>query len=419
MSKDSPEMRKVLFQALTLALLAASAPAESFVKHPKWFPVGPNPCSIVAQDLNGDGVPEIVTADRGVLRDPAEEVPANPELSFLVATGPLRYESQPPLRAGFAPWCIAVANMDALRALDLVVGSFHAGTEGHLTLFLNIGENKFKKQQYSAPVQTLTYMRQRDLDERPVFTVPGITSLAVEDFDGDGYRDVIATGWSSDVLLFFPGTVDTYLGAPRIIQAPGGPRDVQGADFDKDGNVDLVTTMYSSGQVVVCRGDGKGGFEEVDRFSSRGRLPHKVRIGDLNQDGKADLVVSHCHSDDSMVVFYGQGGFSFPVSQEILLGTDRKRVEHEIRDILVEDLTQDGKPDIAAACYASSQVTLLLNESKGASSTPEFRLEHYSFRGRLKAQPRALCSADFNGNGKKDLAVALWNANAVAILLAK
>jgi len=404
--------------AAVLTMLTTAAFGQTFFRHNREFSVGPNPSAIAARDLNDDGLPEIITADRGELTDPAEERPANRELSLLVAQGDLDYTPQPALLADFAPWCIVVANMDALKAPDLVVGSFHATSGQQLKLFLNLTDEthfRFKEAAFSVPTQQLTYVRQRDLDGRPVFTAPGITSLAVRDFDGDGYRDVIATGWTSDVLLLFPGVPDRYLGDPTTFHAPGGPRDVQIADFDGDGKADLAVAMYSSSEITLWRGDGQRGFTEADRFRSRGALPHQLRVADMNGDGHLDLVVSHCYSDDSIVIYYGDGAMGFPTSQEIALGTDRSVMEHEIRDIVVEDFTGDGRPDIAAACYESSQIVVLLN-TPGDVQPITFVQETYSFPAD-RARPRALCAADFDANGRADLAIACWKSNTVRLLL--
>ncbi|MBE0558166.1 MAG: VCBS repeat-containing protein, partial [Proteobacteria bacterium] len=154
-------------------------------------------------------------------------------------------------------------------------------------------------------------------------------------------------------------------------------------------------------------------------FPTRGRLPSKVRAADLDRDGKIDLVVSHCYTDDTIVIFFGDGGFRFSVSQEIMLGKDRETAEQEIRDIVVDDLTGNGRPDIAAACYGSGEIAVLINTggegNTGAGRLP-FRRETYSFEN---SRPRALCTADFNQNGKKDLAVALWQSNAVGLLISR
>lgn len=413
-----------LAAALAMALAASSASAQTFRHHRRWFQVGPNPSAIVAHDLSGDGRPEIVTADTGRMACPRSERPANDELSLLTADKPLEYTKQVALRTGFGPYCMTVANIDALPAPDLVVGCFHAVPRRdefkHVTLFRNLSELLFESVHYTIPVDPLPYTRARDGDDQPIFTKPGLVSLIVHDFNANGYRDLLAAGWASDTLVFMPGHPGTYFGDPVLISAPGGPRDVRAADLDGDGRLDLVTTMYASGEIVIWKGDGAGGFAETERFLSRGDVPHKVRIADMNRDGRPDLVVSHCHASDSVVVFFGEGGLQFAMSQEIALGKSRTVLEHEIRDLLVEDLDGDGRPDIALACSASSQVVILFNTTEAKAHPLTFRQETYAFEdGQRKGRPRALCAADFNEDGKKDLAVALWDADAVALLLAR
>jgi hypothetical protein len=414
--------------SLTLAglLLATAAVGQTFSRHARWLGVGPNPCAVIAHDFNGDGYPEIATADRGEMIDPGEERPANDEVSFLVSTGPLEYRRpRQTLRTGFGPWCLGVANMDALGTPpDLVVGCFHEPRSPHLSLFLAMefeegaAEVPFKPVEFAANTLPLPYARHRDLDDRPVFTTPGITALAVRDFDGDTYQDVVAAGWSSDVLLYFAGVEDESLQAPEAIRAPGGPRDLAAGDIDEDGDLDLVVTMYTSGEVTVWDGVETGRFEESARFLSRGRLPHACALDDIDGDGHLDIAVSHAHSADSLAIFYGDGDGGFPVSQLLELGDDPEAVEHDLRDLVAADLDGDGRVDLAAACAGpSSQVLVFLNASDGPGPQ-EFSTERYRYDPD-EASPHALCVADLNNNGKQDLAVALWKANAVALLLGR
>lgn len=404
--------------AAAAMLLCLTAPAQTFVTRPRLFQVGPNPSAIAAQDLTDDGWPEIVTADRGSMTDPREERPANDELSLLIAQGNLEYvKLHPSLKTDFAPYAVAIANVDGFKWPDIIVANFHPKRNQDISLFLNLkNEGVFKPESFRIPDEGLSYLRFEDGDGSPVFTKPALTSLAVRDVNGDGLRDLLATGWASDVLIFMPGHAEKYFDTPQFFQAPGAPRDLQLADFDGDGCLDIAVLMYATGEVALWKGDGKGGFLEISRFLTRGKLPSRIRVADVNRDGKTDIVVSHRYADDSIVIFYGDGGFQFGLSQEILLGEDRAVLEHEIRDVVAEDLTGDGRVDLAAACFASGKIIVLINESADKSPQQAFRRETYSFEG---GRPAALCVADFDKNEKPDLAVALWDLNSVGLVMNK
>ena len=412
--------RTRIFSLPALALLAFSiaipcdGTAETFKKYGKTFQVGPNPNAIAAADLNGDGLLDIVTANTGAMGDLRQERPANDEVSVLLAGEGIEYVSQPRLRADFAPCAVVIGNVDALKAPDSLVACFMATRHNDLWLFRNIDGNLFEPSSFGIPAETLPYRRMLDGDQRPVFTAPGMTSIVLADFNADGFRDVVASGWSSDALIYFPGVADKYFGDAKSTPAEQAPRDVKAGDFDGDGKLDLAVALYGSNEIGVWKGKGDGTFEASGKFSSRGRLPSKLQISDINRDGKADIIVSHCYSDDSVVIFYGEGGFAFSTSQEVLLAPDRNALECEIRDIVVTDLDGDKKPDIAAACFASKQVVVLLNESQASALPQTFRAEAYAFE---TGRPRAICSGDLNKDGGQDLLVALCEENTVAFLL--
>jgi len=403
-----------LAAALCLTLVPASA--QTF-EISRVFRVGSNPRAITAPDLNGDGWPEIITADTGPLADQREERPANDELSLLIAEGDLKYvKHHPSLKTGFAPYAIAVANIDGLRMPDIVVASFLAVRHRDITLFRNLPDNLFETLDFKVPDEGLAYYRHLDGDGLPIFTKPGLSSLAIADINGDGYRDLVSTAWSCDALVLLPGDPEAYFGVPQFFPLAGGPRDVRFYDFDGDVQGDLAVLLHTTGEVALLRGNGQFGFEPVTRFPTRGRLPNRIRVCDVNQDGRADIVVSHAHMDDSIVIFYGDGGFAFSVSQELLLGDDRAVLEHQIEDLVAEDFNGDNRPDLAAACFASGKIEAFINTSAASERTQAFRRESYAIR---EGRPRALCVADFNQDGKKDLAAAAWQPYSVVLLLAR
>jgi hypothetical protein len=400
-----------------LTFMATIGDAGATLKlHPQEFQVGANPSAILAVDINGDNWPEIITADRGTLSDLREERPANDELSLLIAQGDLKYKKlHPSLKTGFGPYAIAVANIDVHRWPDILIASFHVTRQRDISLFLNLQDDGVYKPAYFAvPSKQLNYYRQVDGDGVPIFHKPGLTALRVGDINGDGLRDVVATAWGSDALICMDGDPDLYFKSPRISPLSGGPFSLALTDFNHDNVLDVAVTLMATNEIALLRGDGEGSFAEVQRFPSRGRLPHRLESADINQDGQTDIVVSHKYTDDSIVVFYGAGDFSFPASQEILLGTDREVPDCEIRDITIGDFNQDGFPDIGAACFQSKEVVTLTADHSKNKSFLEFRKKSYTFK---EGQPRALHAADLNQDGKDDIAVALWGLNAVRLLL--
>jgi len=386
-------------------------------RHPRTYPVGSQPVSLLLVDLTGDGKPEIVTANRGHLTDPNEEVPANDEISVKIAGDDLVYTHGAQLETGFAPYDIEAVNVDGQRALDLVVANFMSQRGRDISMFRNLGEQRFEPHHFEVATESLTYRRHQYSDGAPMFTLPGLTSVAVARLDGDEFRDAVATGWSSDVIAYFRGAGETYFENPVFLESPGGPRDVQIADLNKDRNLDFVTTQYSSGEIAIWLGDGEGGFEETKRFISGGALPNQVRIADLDRNGWLDLIVAHRHTDDNVVIWFGDEDLQYVRMLKLEAGTDGEQLEHDIRDIVLGDFDQNGLVDIAASCPVSRQCILWLQE-KGAGAPASFRREDYAFK-ESDGEPYALAAHDIDGDGDTDLGVAMWRTNTVAFFLSQ
>jgi hypothetical protein len=408
-------MKRLFFLLVWAQIMILDAQAQLFMVKGRTYPVGPNPCAIACADLNGDDYLDIVTTDRGILTDTREQRPANDELSILLGGADLGFEKlHPSLKTDFGPYAVVLANIDAMKWPDIIVASFHA-TRGHpVSLFLNLKpEGIFRPYEFAVPLDKLDYARHRDGDNQPIFTLPGITALAVQDLNGDGLRDLVATAWSCDSIFVFSGHAETYFAAPVHFAAPGGPRDLVLADFNADNATDMAVAMYATGEIALWRGNPKGEFTPAGRFPTRGRLPVAIATADFDGDGRRDLAVAHGHADDSIVVFYGDGNFGFSISQEILLAPERERIEAEIRDLVAEDVSGDGRADLVAACHASREVAVCVNQ-EAAGGLPRFAIERYTFP---EGRPRAICTGDFDRNGSKDLAVALWDVNAVGLMI--
>src|SRR5438445_729892 len=80
--------------------------------------------------------------------------------------------------------------------------------------------------------------------------------------------------------------------------------------------------------------------------------PESVSIGDLNRDGKPDLVVANFNTSDvSVLLGAGDGTFGTAVNYGAHTGP---------ASVAIGDLNGDGKPDLAVANFNSSDVSILL-----------------------------------------------------------
>jgi len=156
--------------------------------------------------------------------------------------------------------------------------------------------------------------------------------------------------------------------------------------------------------VAVSLGNGDGTFTLANGSPiSFGQSVSAIVAGDFNGDGKLDLAVTD-YSANAVYVLMGNGDGTFQQPIPIAVG-------NEPDAIVVGDFNNDGKLDLAIANYGDNTVTLLLGNGDGtftqASGSP------YT----VGKGPYALAAADFNSDGRLDLAVANLRDGTVSILL--
>jgi FG-GAP-like repeat len=103
--------------------------------------------------------------------------------------------------------------------------------------------------------------------------------------------------------------------SPALHQAPGSPIRVAGpptavaiADFDRDGNPDIVVAQRNGESLAVLPGNGRGAFSRQQPIDLTGvvRAEH-IACGDLDEDGAPDLVVGQHDSSYDLLLLFGDG----------------------------------------------------------------------------------------------------------------
>jgi len=154
------------------------------------------------------------------------------------------------------------------------------------------------------------------------------------------------------------GNGDGTFQAPVNYGAQEYPSSIAVGDFNTDGKLDLVVANelsmgpnnYTNGSVSVLLGNGDGTFRSAVNYGA-GVSPDSVAVGDVNGDGKLDLVVANQGSANvSMLLGNGDGTFQAAVNYST--------GEYPF-SVALGDLNGDGQPDLAVG--NSANVSVLLN----------------------------------------------------------
>ncbi|MBI3702042.1 MAG: VCBS repeat-containing protein [Afipia sp.] len=234
--------------------------------------------------------------------------------------------------------------------------------------------------------------------------------VAVGDVNGDGFTDIVVSNHS------YPSggnTVGVLLGHgdstfdPALTFNTGGsqPSGIALGDVNGDGKLDIVVSNLTSNTVGVLLGQGNGHFSTVSDFYVNGNFPYDVALGDMNNDGKLDIIVSN-ELDNNIGVMLGDGTGNYGATTTTYSGGQHPT------ELAVGDFNGDGNLDVAVSNIGNPSninVGILLGDGNGVLTLSGT----YNSGG----QPGGLAVGDVNGDGKLDIVVANSSNNTVGILL--
>ena len=193
--------------------------------------------------------------------------------------------------------------------------------------------------------------------------VAGVSNVNIADLDADGKLDVLAGAYGANKVVWYKGTGDGTFGAERVIDAAAAETwfNTPG-DLDGDGDADVLAGMYS-GTLAWYANNGSGSF--VKNVLATDIVGPYVRIGDLNGDGRNDILAG---PDGGTTIFYFQqlptGGFA---SRQVLTSSFSK-----LGGIHLNDFDFDGDLDLFAGDYGSNQLSWFVNNGSGVFGARQF-----------------------------------------------
>ena len=401
------------------------------------------PCqSMAVGDLNGDGKPDLAFQSNDT---------TGGGISVLLNTGngtfgtPAYYPVA--ISGVYAGAGIAIGDVNGDKKPDVVVGSAGGATA---IVYLNQGAGTFKVNGTvgSVPLYPTDNLLLADINNdkkldivvpdgfgdvytfygtgKGTFTAGPVYPLqscndcsnflvALGDFNGDGTLDVLDTDG------FYTNTVSLGRGDGSFQTAQSFPFALEGqyqniavADFNGDGIPDVAAQGLTSGSIAVVLGAAHGTLTTKQLITTvcTDTFTYGIAAGDVNGDGKADVVAvfgggsDSCNHEVAVLLGLGTGKFKKAAFYPTGAGTNAQEEE-----IYLVDINGDGKLDIVTA-NSDGTLSVLLNKGNGTYTTeplvPAVTNLFYQ---------ESLTFADFNGDGKMDIALTSKGAYATVWVL--
>ena len=248
------------------------------------------------------------------------------------------------------------------------------------------------------------------------------TSLSATVPPGTTYQPIMVTvnGFTaytnSPFIVTFPSSkiIDTSSFAPGLDFTTGNnPYGVAIGDVDGDGKPDLIVTNDYSNTVSVFRNTStSGSFSFAPKVDfTTGGAPQGVAICDVDGDGKPDMVVTNYNSNTVSVFRNTSTSGSITTSSfapEVNFATGP-----EAYGLAIADMDGDGKPDIVVTNFGSNTVSVFRNTSTSGSITTSSFAPKVDFT--VGQAPDDVAVSDMDGDGKPDLLVANVSSNTVSV----
>ncbi len=180
-------------------------------------------------------------------------------------------------------------------------------------------------------------------------------SVAIADFNNDGDQDLVVASLVGNSLEVYYGNGDGSL-SPPLSHTTNTPYHVFCHDLDEDGNVDLVSSNSVDSSFSVLMGDGTGHFSEVVTHDVGGS-PMAAVAGDFDEDGTVDLAIANFGLGVIQVADGdGSGGFAAATTVALMEAASF---------VVTLDLNQDQHLDLVVTSGNQSSFGIFFGDGSG------------------------------------------------------
>jgi hypothetical protein len=335
------------------------------------FATGSSPRLPAISDFDGDGKPDLAVVNSGtntlsVLRNTS-------------APGTPSFAAKADFTVGSSPYMACTGDVDG---------------DGKPDLFsVNQGSNTFSVLRNISTPGLLSFESKIDFS-----TGPDPYHGVVTDIDGDGRPDMVLVNYGNTTLSVFRNTSASGIisFATPVSYTPGnGPTWVVAGDLDGDGKPDIASANLTGSSISIFRNNSVPGLINLALKTdiATAAFPYSVSLADLDGDGKPDLAST---SESGSVVAMlrntstiGSVSFAARVDSATALSP---------RTLAMGDLDGDGKPDLVTGNWNASSLSVLRNTSTSGMVAMAAKADLSA-----EAAPRVGGICDVDGDGLPDL----------------
>ena len=336
--------------------------------------------SVAAGDLNGDGRPDLASANTFIAGPPPHPGHVSVFLHSQSSSG--AFGGARNLDAGSDTAMVAIGDLNGDNLMDLVAAN---DTSASISILF----------QNSSSPGTFLAAQNHGVGAHP-------DGVAIGDLNGDGHLDIAVADSGLSVLFQDAGVPGTFFPPIRL----GVPCSSVGiGDLNGDGQADLVATATNAGHVSIFLQSpaGTGTFLPPQTVAA-GFQPLNVVIADLNADGRLDLAIANLGTPDNPFTASLSVLLNNSVSPGSFLAATNYATGERSESVSVGDLNGDGRPDLAVANAGVFGNTGSVSVFFQNPSAPGTFLSAVNRPG--TSQPLGVAIADLNGDNLLDIALA-------------
>jgi hypothetical protein len=359
----------------------------SFIIQAPLTAIGTNPAVVVAVDLFKHGQPDLAVTNNYLgASHGSVTIYRNTTTSPL---GDITFAETQEIPVGTEPIGLTTGQFTSDGLNDLVVADNGTG-DGTIAVLLNDPNNPGT---FLPPVYY-------NVGGKPFAVVVG-------QFTGSGHQDIVV-GTSTDTVSLLLGNGDGTFQTPIQISTGGvAGLGVAVGPFTPGGNLNIVVANNSSNNISVLFGNGDGTFQPPVLYPV-GVQPYTLALGDVNNDGFADILVANQNLNDanggSVSVLLNDGTNKFPTRTDYSAGVYPT-------DLVLGNFRGDNRVDIVVSNgiqVFGSGVSVLLNNGDGT-----FGMATQYLTGAYAA---GVAAADLNADGFPDIVVANALSGTLSVL---